>query len=62
MTEKPPTNKDLRRHGAVIDQRQQRMDPTGTQGGGASDAGPKRSQKQPGQDPRDPQDKATDAE
>lgn len=52
MTNEQPTNKDLRTNKGVIDQRQQRIDPTGTHGGEASDAGPKRSQKQPGQDLR----------
>lgn len=61
MTEIPSTA-DLRKHGGIIDQRQQRIDPTSTGGGSDADAGPKRSQKQPGQDPRDPQAEADDAE
>jgi len=63
MTE--PTNKDLRTKGGVIDQRQQRIDPTGKHGAKPSDAGeagPKPTQKQPGQSLRNPQDEADNAE
>lgn len=63
MTE--PTNKDLRTKGGVIDQRQQRIDPTFRHGkppSDASGAGPKPTQKQPGQSLRNPQDAPDDAE
>ncbi|PTE20143.1 hypothetical protein C5F48_19130 [Cereibacter changlensis JA139] len=50
-----PTTKDLRREGKVIDQRQQQIDPAGKHREQPGEAGPHRSQKQPGQDPEDPQ-------
>ncbi|OYW58445.1 MAG: hypothetical protein B7Z31_07715 [Rhodobacterales bacterium 12-65-15] len=55
-----PTNHDLRRKDGVIDQRQQRIDPTGRHGADPSDAteaGPHPTQKQPGQSLRNPQDR-----
>lgn len=61
MTENRPTNKDLRTTDGVIDQRQQRIDPA-SKNGEASDAGPKRSQKQPGQSLHNPQDGEDHAE
>jgi hypothetical protein len=49
-----PSNEALRRKGRVIDQRQQQIDPAGHHRADPNDAGGKRSQKQPGQDLRDP--------
>ncbi|MCE6952472.1 hypothetical protein LAZ40_13750 [Cereibacter sphaeroides] len=49
---------DRRREGNVVDQRQQQIDPAGKGREDPGEAGPKRSQKQPGQDPKDPQDGA----
>lgn len=62
MEEKTPANEALRRQPGVIDQRQQQIDPAGKHRDDPNDAGPKRSQKQPGQDLRDPQKGTDDAE
>jgi hypothetical protein len=55
MTNDRPANEDLRRKGNVIDQRQQQIDPAGKHRADDDEAGPKRSQKQPGQSLIDPQ-------
>lgn len=60
MTEKTPANEALRHKGGVIDQRQQQIDPAGKHRADPDDAA-KRSQKQPGQDLRDPQQEADHA-
>lgn len=54
MTEKLPSNEVLRNRNGLIDQRQQQIDPAGKQRVDPNEAA-KRSQKQPGQDLRDPQ-------
>jgi hypothetical protein len=56
MTEKIPANEALRHKPGVIDQRQQQIDPAGKLREDPNDAGPKRAQKQAGQDLRNPQD------
>ena len=53
MPDDIPANEAARRKGRVIDQRQQQIDPAEHDSAGLNDAGPKRSQKQPGQDPGD---------
>ena len=60
MTQNIPLNEALRRKDGVIDQRQQQIDPAAKHRDDPNEAGPKRSQKQPGQDLRDPQDEPTD--
>lgn len=62
MQEKPPANERLRHQNGVIDQRQQQIDPTGKHRDDPKDAGPKRSQKQPGQALQTPQEVPDDAE
>jgi hypothetical protein len=62
MSETQPANEALRRKGNVIDQRQQQIDPAGKHRVDQNDAGPKRSQKQPGQSLVDPQGGHDDAE
>ena len=54
MEEKTPSNEALRKKGRVIDQRQQQIDPAGKHRDDPNEAA-KQSQKQPGQDLRDPQ-------
>ena len=54
MEEKTPSNEALRKKGRVTDQRQQQIDPAGKHRDDPNEAA-KRSQKQPGQDLRDPQ-------
>ncbi|MFN3724314.1 MAG: hypothetical protein ACK4VZ_14840 [Paracoccaceae bacterium] len=54
MAEKPPTTETLRNRTGVIDQRKQQIDPAGKHRIDQN-AAAKRSQKQPGQDMRDPQ-------
>lgn len=61
MKEKMPSNEALRHKDGVIDQRQQQIDPAGKHRVDPNEAA-KRSQKQPGQDLRDPQQDADDAE
>ncbi len=53
MNQDPPTNEILRKTGKIVDQRQQQIDPAGEHRADANEAA-KRSQKQPGQDMRDP--------
>lgn len=48
---------DRRRKDNLVDQRQQQIDPAGKHREDPGEAGPHRSQKQPGQTPEDPQDK-----
>ena len=60
MTDQIPENEALRRKKNVIDQRQQQIDPAGRHREDPNDAGPKRAQKQVGQDMHNPQDGATD--
>lgn len=55
MTKKTPLNEALRIKDGVIDQRQQQIDPAGKHRVDQNATGAKRSQKQPGQDLRDPQ-------
>lgn len=62
MTQNIPTNEALRRKDGVIDQRQQQIDPAGKHRDDPNHVGPKRSQKQPGQDLHDPQDGGRDGE
>ncbi|ULB10959.1 hypothetical protein ORIO_13710 [Cereibacter azotoformans] len=52
-----PAPGDRRREGNSVDQRQQQIDPTGRDREDPGEAGPHRSQKQPGQAPEDPQSK-----
>lgn len=61
MTDKTPTNEELRAKDGVIDQRKQQIDPAGKHRVDVNESA-KRSQKQPGQDLRDPQEDADDAE
>ncbi|MFN4129281.1 MAG: hypothetical protein ACK4GC_05625 [Paracoccaceae bacterium] len=61
MKEKMPANEALRNKEGVIDQRSQQIDPAGKHRTDPNDAA-KRSQKQPGQDLRDPQKDADNAE
>ncbi len=61
MQEKLPSNEALRKKGGVIDQRQQQIDPAGKHRDDPNNVA-KRSQKQPGQDLRDPQNGYSDAE
>lgn len=61
MQEKPPSNEALRKKGGVIDQRQQQIDPAGKHRADPNEAA-KRSQKQPGQELRDPEQEGNDAE
>lgn len=61
MKEKLPANEALRRKDGVIDQRKQQIDPAGKHRVDQNEAA-KRSQKQPGQDLRDPQDGDEDPE
>ena len=61
MQEKTSSNEALRKKGGVIDQRQQQIDPAGKHREDPNEAA-KRSQKQPGQDLRDPQKGNDDAE
>lgn len=61
MQEKPPSNETMRKNGRVIDQRQQQIDPAGKHRVDPNEAA-KRSQKQPGQDMRNPQDRTGDGE
>ena len=58
---KTPSNEALRKKDGVIDQRKQQIDPAGKHRVDQNEAA-KRSQKQPGQDLRDPQGDASDAE
>lgn len=60
MDEKTPSNEALRKKDGVIDQRQQQIDPAGKQRFDPNET--RRSQKQPGQDLRDPQKDADDGE
>ncbi|RAZ82807.1 hypothetical protein [Cereibacter johrii] len=48
---------DRRRQDNLVDQRQQQIDPAGKDREDPGEAGPHRSQKQPGQTSEDPQDK-----
>ncbi|MGP3696840.1 hypothetical protein [Rhodobacter sp. NSM] len=48
---------DRRREDNVVDQRHQQTDPAGKDREDPGEAGPHRSQKQPGQAPEDPQDR-----
>lgn len=59
MKEKAPSTEELRKRDGVIDQRQQQIDPAGKHRVDPNEAA-KRSQKQPGQDLRDPQRKDED--
>ena len=61
MNGKIRSNKALRNKGGVIDQRKQQIDPAGKHRIDPNEAA-KRSQKQPGQDLRDPQKDTDDAE
>lgn len=61
MKEKMPSNEALRNKNGVIDQRKQQIDPAGKHRIDVNEAA-KRSQKQPGQDLRDPQKDDNDAE
>ncbi len=61
MKEKMPSNEALRKKDGVLDQRNQQIDPAGMHRLDENEAA-KRSQKQPGQDRRDPQGEADDAE
>jgi hypothetical protein len=61
MKQIPPKSGALRTKAGVIDQRQQQIDPAGKHRTDPNDAA-KRSQKQPGQDLRDPQKDTGDAE
>ena len=61
MEDKTPSNEALRKKGGVIDQRQQQIDPAGKHRDDPNEAA-KRSQKQPGQDLRNPQKETDDAE
>lgn len=61
MEKKLPANEALRRKDGVIDQRQQQIDPAGKHRVDQNKSA-RRSQKQPGQDLRDPQDGDRDAE
>ncbi|TGD45498.1 hypothetical protein EEB11_01825 [Pseudotabrizicola sediminis] len=61
MTQKMPSNEALRNKGGVIDQRKQQIDPAGKHRDDPNDLA-KRSQKQPGQDLRDPQKDTGNAE
>lgn len=61
MAEKTPANELLRKKDGVIDQRQQQIDPAGKHRTDQNEDA-RRSQKQPGQDLRDPQTDADDAE
>ncbi len=61
MKEKMPSNEALRTKDGVIDQRQQQIDPAGKHRVDPDEAA-RRSQKQPGQDLRDPQKDDTDGE
>ena len=61
MHEKSPSNEPLRKKGDLIDQRQQQSDPAGKHRVDPNEAA-KRSQKQPGQDLRDPQKGNDDAD
>lgn len=61
MTQKTPSNEAQRQKNGVIDQRQQQIDPAGKHRVDPNESA-KRSQKQPGQDLRDPQKGADDAE
>ncbi len=61
MKEKMPSNEALRTKDGVIDQRQQQIDPAGKHRVDSDEAA-RRSQKQPGQDLRDPQEDDNDAE
>ncbi|MDT8853709.1 hypothetical protein RNZ50_01410 [Paracoccaceae bacterium Fryx2] len=54
MKEKTPSNEALRKKGGVIDQRNQQIDPAGERRADPNEVA-RRSQKQPGQDLRDPQ-------
>lgn len=54
MKEKMPANEALRKEDGVIDQRNQQIDPAGKHRVDVNENS-KRSQKQPGQDLRDPQ-------
>ncbi len=54
VNDKIPANEALRHQNGVIDQRQQQIDPAGKHRVDVN-ANAKRSQKQPGQDLRDPQ-------
>lgn len=61
MTQKTPSNEALQKKDSVIDQRKQQIDPVGKNRGDPNETA-KRSQKQPGQDLRDPQKVAGDGE
>lgn len=61
MKEKMPSNEALRTKDGVIDQRQQQIDPAGKHRVDPDEAA-RRSQKQPGQDLRDPQEDDNEAE
>ncbi|WP_103333654.1 hypothetical protein [Pseudotabrizicola formosa] len=54
MSQKVPSNEALRTKDGLLDQRKQQIDPAGQHRDDPND-GAKRSQKQPGQDLRDPQ-------
>lgn len=60
MKKQAPSNEQLRNKDGVIDQRQQQIDPAGKHRVDPNEAA-KRSQKQPGQDLRDPQKDADNA-
>lgn len=55
MTGSTPSNEDMRNKGGVIGQRQQQIDPAGKRRYDPNDSAILRSQKQAGQDLRDPQ-------
>jgi hypothetical protein len=55
MADRTPLNEKLRKKDGVIDQRKQQIDPAGKHRVDHNEAYTKRSQKQPGQDMRDPQ-------
>lgn len=61
MTDEIPSNEAMRNKDGVIDQRKQQIDPAGKHRVDVNEAA-KRSQKQPGQDLRDPQKGDDDAE
>lgn len=62
MKDKTSANEVLRRKHGAIDQRKQQIDPAGKHRVDQNAVGSNRSQKQPGQDLRDPQDGDHNAE
>lgn len=61
MTQKKPSDEASRKKDGLIEQRQQQVEPAGKNRVDANEAA-RRSQKQPGQDLRDPQKDADDGE